>query len=459
MLAGEPEAAAARTRHVSPKSRKALPHGTARFVMRREYFGYLLYDRLTARYLPYGPLLGESLDSCKSGSMKKHVSESHKKLVNLLRKDGITLDEISSSFTLIDSRLSDHRESLSFPLKAFISLTNRCSLRCIHCYASSGSEVSSPLTGAEWEKLVDELEARGCLQISIGGGEPLLREDIAQCIGYAKKKGLWVSLATNGHHIGAGHLESLREVDLVTLSIDGATKKTYESIRREGSFEEVLKGAALLGRSGIQWAVHFTVMKPNIHELPLIPGLMRELAARNLIITVVKPSGRACDEEHLLLEDDDLYLLDRMEGDLAAGNPWINIFALKNIHYHRRFGCLAANMKVGIRADGAVTPCDFLDAHYNSGNIRDGGLDTIWSSSPLFLLLRKLKGNPYCGSCHLYPSCRGGCRARALHWNGDWNSPDPYCTRRLFPGDAAMRTCSQPENFFSAMKRFSHTEM
>ncbi|MEW6311373.1 MAG: radical SAM protein, partial [Pseudomonadota bacterium] len=79
------------------------------------------------------------------------------------------------------------------------NLLRRCNLTCRHCYATSAdSEFRDELDTAEALGVIDQLHEAGVRVLILSGGEPLLRPDIFQLADYARDKGFFVALSTNG---------------------------------------------------------------------------------------------------------------------------------------------------------------------------------------------------------------------------------------------------------------------
>ncbi|HRS74939.1 MAG TPA: radical SAM protein, partial [Anaerolineaceae bacterium] len=68
-----------------------------------------------------------------------------------------------------------------YPLSCTFELTDRCNLRCVHCYinqpAGSVEARSSEMDTAQVMQLLDRMAEAGCLFITLTGGEVLLRPD------------------------------------------------------------------------------------------------------------------------------------------------------------------------------------------------------------------------------------------------------------------------------------------
>src|SRR5271169_6479398 len=91
----------------------------------------------------------------------------------------------------LQSRLFKKATRKVFPIKAVFELTYRCNLKCRHCYVapSAVNERGKELDTKQVFTILDQLAGAGCLNIGFTGGEPFLREDIFEILGYAKNKG------------------------------------------------------------------------------------------------------------------------------------------------------------------------------------------------------------------------------------------------------------------------------
>ena len=89
-----------------------------------------------------------------------------------------------------------------YPLGATFELTERCNLRCLHCYiqqpAGSPEAASRELTLPQVRTVLDKMADAGCMFLVLTGGEPLLRPDFPEIWRHAKGKGMLTTLFTNG---------------------------------------------------------------------------------------------------------------------------------------------------------------------------------------------------------------------------------------------------------------------
>jgi radical SAM protein with 4Fe4S-binding SPASM domain len=100
----------------------------------------------------------------------------------------------------------------------------------------------------QFKKIVDDVSFF-CSRIFLNFcGEPLINKDIFNMIEYAEKKNIITLISTNSLFLTKTNVSKLLEVfpNYLTISLDAATKNTYESMRTGGNFETALKGIQTL---------------------------------------------------------------------------------------------------------------------------------------------------------------------------------------------------------------------
>ncbi|MFZ9888931.1 MAG: SPASM domain-containing protein, partial [Myxococcota bacterium] len=100
-----------------------------------------------------------------------------------------------------------------------------------------------------------------------------------------------------------------------------------------------------------------------------------------------------------------------------------------------RFGCVGGTTHASVLYDGRVVACDaVLDD--DDWTLHTHSFGEAWRAAPTLTRWRALPGNEECGGgCAKSPTCRGGCRARALGMGGSIDAPDPWshCEERRYP--------------------------
>jgi hypothetical protein len=102
------------------------------------------------------------------------------------------------------------------------------------------------------KKVISDLKDwLGPFTLNIAGGEPFTRKDIFEIINYSAKKGIEVSITTNGHLINKEIANKILESGLknLNISLDGITSKTHDYIRnKKGCFRKVIKAVNYLNQ-------------------------------------------------------------------------------------------------------------------------------------------------------------------------------------------------------------------
>src|SRR5580698_3626546 len=117
---------------------------------------------------------------------------------------------------------------LDAPICLTWELTYACNLACVHCLSSSGRRDPNELSPAEARGIVDDMVDLKVFYVNIGGGEPMLRPDFFDLVGYAVDQRVGVKFSTNGTRMTADKARRLAAMDYVDVqvSIDGAVAGT-----------------------------------------------------------------------------------------------------------------------------------------------------------------------------------------------------------------------------------------
>ena len=68
--------------------------------------------------------------------------------------------------------MSLYPEKLSAPSFLYLNLTEKCNLRCTHCYGFFGSEKEGELQKEDFQRIIKELAYLHVFYVNICGGEP-----------------------------------------------------------------------------------------------------------------------------------------------------------------------------------------------------------------------------------------------------------------------------------------------
>jgi radical SAM protein with 4Fe4S-binding SPASM domain len=323
--------------------------------------------------------------------------------------------------------------------------TNRCNLKCAHCYMDAlDREGPSELSTEEGMRLIDDIASLSKCILVLSGGEPLLREDICELARHARSRGLRVVMGTNGTLITEAKARDLISsgVARVAISLDGCDAAVHDSLRGvEGAFEAAVQGARACSRAGLEFQVNATVTPANFRSIPEMIGRAKDLGAAEFHLFFLVPTGRGTHLKDITPSEYEEMLtrLLTLEDEVGmrikptCAPMYMRVSKQKGGKAQERYtrGCLAGLTYCRISPEGGVYPCPYLPIQV--GSVRERSFSEVWADAPFFQQLRdfaSLKGK--CGRCEFVDVC-GGCRARAFALTGDPLKPDPWCV--YVPGE------------------------
>ncbi|MEK7289372.1 MAG: 12,18-didecarboxysiroheme deacetylase, partial [Planctomycetota bacterium] len=336
----------------------------------------------------------------------------------------------------------------------------RCNLKCIHCYSQSKDiEYPNELTTKDAKAMLDDLADYGAPVILFSGGEPLMRPDLLELIGYAKEKGLRAVISTNGTLITKEKALELKKFGLsyVGISLDGL-KDTNDRFRGiPGAYDLALEGIRNCLATGIKVGLRFTINKRNAHDVAGIFQLIEKEKIPRVCFYHLVYSGRGSNliEEDLSHEEtrqvvdliinktkeahDKGRMLEVLTVDNHADGPYVYLRMLKENPKRAAEIYELLQMNEGnssgkglacISWDGEVHADQFW-RQYSFGNIKKRKFSEIWEDTSNELMARLKNKNPYikgrCAKCKWLNICGGNFRARAEAVYGDIWEHDPAC--------------------------------
>ncbi len=128
------------------------------------------------------------------------------------------------------------------PMRLQVETVDICNLKCRMCSREVLDGMNTrtmPL--AEFTTMVDDIEP---YYVTMNGlGEPLLDKTIVAKLAALRERGIMSSMPTNGTYLEGERRERLAPnlPDVLQLSIDGATKASFEAIRVDGDFDAIVR--------------------------------------------------------------------------------------------------------------------------------------------------------------------------------------------------------------------------
>lgn len=299
--------------------------------------------------------------------------------------------------TVPNQKIKRHASLIRGPHQVVFDITNKCNLRCLHCFnrSAENSICNRELSDKDVIALFKDLAKFRLLNICLCGGEPLLKKDlIIKIVPIVRNVGTTVSMVTNGILLDAKTAHELKNVGMerIQISLDGKNKESHERLRqKEGSFADAIRAINTAVAAGFKdVAVAFTPTRFNIDEVEDVFKMCNELGVGQLRLQPLMGLGRARENIKDIEATQMQYrrivgTINRLKhlygiGRLQWGDP---------VDHLIRFRTVIAGLvnQVLIRANGDIVPSSYLPL--SVGNIKkysiikywENGLVRIWEAN------------------------------------------------------------------------------
>lgn len=289
------------------------------------------------------------------------------------------------------------RTALAGPLSVQIQTVTGCNGRCVMCPMTEREDRPGAHTMDEslYVAILERLRGAGTVRIltPMLQCEPLLDPHLATRVRQARQVlgpqvVIWVT--TNGALLTperAGDLAAAG-VDVMEISLDAASQKTYGAIRQRLDFSKIVANAeALLARPGrMQVALRFTRQQANAPEEA---RFVKEWSARGAIVVkmgVTNRCGSVSTFERLATS--------------GAASPERQALLAKGLSFR---GCLFPFARMHVLYDGrALFCCEDWREERVVGDLGRQSLDEVWNGEAL----NRLRGLLHSGGAVEFEPCR-----------------------------------------------------
>lgn len=358
-------------------------------------------------------------------------------------------------------KLNDNQKYIKFPSRymasAQWSITGKCNYKCRHCFMSATDVKACELPLADIKKIINELVECGIYNVSLTGGEPLVRSDFIEVLDALVDVNINVEgIYTNGKLVDRRLLDELEARNMkpiIHMSYDG--KGWHDWIRGiPGAEKCVINAFELCKERGFKTTAEMCIHKKNKNTFCETVDKLADLHCSSLKVNAVNDIGnwtKSSTEYSLSTKETfDIYLEYikqffehgmkislQLDGFFACGKdstkyevPFIKYDS--NVNYLNRVLCGSNRSLMYISPEGLALPCMPLvgtELANNYPSILENKLCEILSDSYYMKTIdTRLKEyfdrNPECDACEYKGACDGGCRAMAAIYNSDYMAKD-----------------------------------
>lgn len=328
-------------------------------------------------------------------------------------------------------------------------ITERCNLRCLHCYQEDYS--SREMHWDQWVQVLDQFNAllarwrngtgktgmRG--HITVTGGEPFVHPDFMRLLEqFSEEKHRYsFAILTNGSMIDRPVARALSRLRprFVQVSMEGGPE-THDRLRGAGNFETTCDAIRHLVAANIPTLVSFTAHRENYREFPEVVEIACKLKVDKVWSDRFLPNGAGMDHmagEALTPEETREYFNSMAGVREATRRRWFcrtEVAMDRALQFlegdGRPYFCKAGDSLITLMPNGDVYPCRRMPIHV--GNLLEQPLEMIYNSHPLLKQLRDPQQvSEGCGGCFYTGLCKGGLKCLSYAVHGDPFVRDPGC--------------------------------
>ena len=298
-----------------------------------------------------------------------------------------------------DNMAAPHRMDLMVSAMTDACGTWRCNQKCVFCYAA-GQEMGKTreLNTQEWKQTIDRLEKARVPMVTFTGGEPTLRADIAQLVGYAKR--MVTRLNTNGVELTPELVQRLKEAGLDSLQVTlySHDAAVHNALVGSHHHSDTVQGIRNAVAAGLDVSVNTPLCKKNADYAETL-AFIRSLGVRFVTVSGLICTGMAgINHEAYDLTSGELFEAVKAAKAFCDANEMEMDFTSPGLIQAEKLEALGLNVpmcgaalsNMAIAPDGTVVPCQsWLGADASLGNILTDPFKKIWNH-PMCRALRNM---------------------------------------------------------------------
>ncbi len=312
------------------------------------------------------------------------------------------------------------------PIHIQLEPTTACNLRCKTCVRAKAIATPQHLSVDHFQRVLQQIRPD---KITFSGlGEPFTNVNLLDMIGLAKQQGCSINTTTNATLLRQDTCDRIVKsgLDLIKISIDGASRETYRKVRGEDKFHQVLDGIRALteakkrhGSSTPFVRLNYVMFRDNYQDIAATVELAEKLGVNAIYFQPLDLVG--IEERQELLVGDLSYKEFAREIEEAYSinrhmqvHTNLEVIRKKLPDYWEKYQmntrqqdtriCMLPWFSTYIRVDGIVLPCcAFSEPHPSMGNLWEQDVDDIWNGSAYQQFRKAIRSGQrptsFCANC------------------------------------------------------------
>jgi MoaA/NifB/PqqE/SkfB family radical SAM enzyme len=329
-----------------------------------------------------------SLGPQLQGYLDFYLSQLNKNPVLAVRNGGnvysLFLPPIPSEAAVLDltRKLMRKLFGRTIPSTCTLSTINTCQADCIHCSAAQSMQQSREnLSTEEFKAAVDQALELGVVNVTLSGGEPLLRKDLFDIVAHVEPDKANCMMFTNGELLTRENARRLKEAGMfsVMVSLDSPRAADHDAMRRRpGMFDKAVDGIRNLLEEEVLVGISTYASHENIDngDLEAIMRLGGELGVQEVVIFDSVPTGAFLRNCECILTEPERETIRAWTEEWREDPAYPSCISMSWVNSPQGAGCFAANEQFYMTSWGDIGPCDFTP--FTFGNVKEEPLETIW---------------------------------------------------------------------------------
>lgn len=324
------------------------------------------------------------------------------------RKNDIKIMYKNIEKSILAKNYYEDNLELTSPIKIHWKITNKCNLKCKHCYLGNLDDFE--LKYDKVMEITDIIIKSNVMEVTLSGGECLIYNGIENVILKLIKNDIKVNIFTNAlllkETLGKidKHIEDKSKL-LFYISVDGL-KENHEKIRGNNTFDKTINNIRLAINSGYTVITNTVVNKINYEDIIEMVFLLKTIGVKDVQLSNLIVQGRATNDLgiDLKMQMDLKYKLSKMYeenpnfgyiyySEVPDKNNIKKVYLLSSEKSkyigNDNWKCTAGIARATIDSNGNVYCCPFIVESY-LGNLNTQKLDTIWNNVNRYNFLKML---------------------------------------------------------------------
>lgn len=335
------------------------------------------------------------------------------KLKDIAKRTGYNQKELKILYSEIEQKLLskdyyDDNLKLDTPIKIQWKITNKCNLKCKHCYLGKLDGFELPFEKAD--EIADTIINSNVMEVTISGGECLTYKGIEKIIKKFLINGIKVDVFTNALLLK----NVLDKIDsdilnksalLFYVSVDGL-KSSHEQIRGKNTFDKTIENIKYAIEKGYPVVTNTVINKINYCDIMDMIVLLKQMGVKDVQLSNLIVQGSADNSMKISLSEQ--MALKEKINDLYKEHPEFGyiyysevpdsdgvrkVYSLSNgkkdFIGNDNWKCTAGVARVTIDSNGKVYCCPFIKDSY-LGDLNKENLSEVWDNVNRFKFLKRL---------------------------------------------------------------------